>query len=85
MYESKVVGWFAVVYVAVICITGFLPQFVPWNKWETANLTLPVVGGIGLIVGIWWMASAKKWFTGPKIQGTKEELMAIERELSSIG
>ncbi len=83
--KSKLVGWFAVVYVGVICITGFLPQFVPWNKWETANLTLPVVGGIGLFVGIWWMASAKKWFTGPKVQGTKEELMAIERELSSIG
>ncbi len=82
--RSKAVGWFAVVYVLGICIVGLLPQFVPWNKWETANLTLPVIGGIALFVGIWWMVSAKKWFTGPKVQGSKEELMAIERELSAL-
>jgi amino acid transporter len=81
---SKPVGWFSVVYVLIICITGFLPQFVPWNKWETANLTLPVVGGIGILVGLWWLGSARNWFTGPKVQGTKEELMAIEHELSSF-
>ena len=82
--RSMLVGWFAVVYVAAICVIGFLPQFVPWNKWETANLTFPVVGGIAVLVALWWAVSAKKWFTGPKVQGTKEELMAIERELSSI-
>jgi hypothetical protein len=26
--------------------------------------------------------SARKWFKGPKIQGTPEELAAIEHELS---
>jgi amino acid transporter len=83
--QGKLVGWFAVAYVGVICIVGLLPQFVPWNRWETANLTLPVIGGIGLAVGIWWAVSAKNWFTGPKIQGTKEELLAIERELEAIG
>ena len=82
--RSKLVGWFAVVYVVAICIIGLLPQFVPWNKWETANLTLPVVGGIALAVGIWWTVSAKKWFTGPKVQGTHEELLAIEHELSAL-
>ncbi len=82
--RSMFVGWFAVVYVVAICLIGLLPQFKPWNKWETANLTLPVIGGIGLVVGIWWFASARNWFTGPKVQGTKEELMSIERELSSL-
>lgn len=83
--RSKVVGWFAVVYVLIICVVGFLPQFVPWNKWETANLTLPVVGGIAIAVALWWTLSAKKWFTGPKVQGSREELMAIEHELSQLG
>ena len=83
--RSKLVGWFSVIYVGVICLAGFLPQFGPWNRWETANLTLPVVGGIGIAVGLWWMASAKKWFTGPKVQGSREELLAIEHELSQIG
>jgi hypothetical protein len=27
--------------------------------------------------------SARKWFTGPRVQGTAEELAAIERELSA--
>ena len=34
--------------------------------------------------GIWWLVSAHKWFTGPKVQGTPEELAAIETELESL-
>jgi hypothetical protein len=33
--------------------------------------------------GIYWLVSARKWFTGPRIQGSPEELAAIERELST--
>jgi hypothetical protein len=33
--------------------------------------------------GIYWAVSAKNWFKGPKVQGTAEELAAIERELST--
>jgi len=29
------------------------------------------------------LVSARKWFTGPKVQGSAEELAAIERELAS--
>jgi len=32
--------------------------------------------------GVYWAVSAKNWFTGPKVQGSPEELAAIERELS---
>ena len=35
-------------------------------------------------VGLWWVASAKKWFKGPKVQGTREELLAIARELDAL-
>jgi hypothetical protein len=34
--------------------------------------------------GIWWLVSARKWFTGPKVQGSPEELAAIEHELESL-
>ena len=43
-------------------------------------VTVVVVLGFA---GIYWAVSAKNWFKGPKVQGTAEELAAIERELSS--
>jgi uncharacterized membrane protein YphA (DoxX/SURF4 family) len=33
---------------------------------------------------IWWVAGARKWFKGPKVQGTAEELAAIERDLTQF-
>ncbi|MEP7113587.1 MAG: amino acid permease, partial [Ilumatobacteraceae bacterium] len=48
------------------------------------NFTGPlIILGAILILG-YWSLSGKKWFTGPKVQGTKEELLAIERELDAI-
>jgi hypothetical protein len=38
---------------------------------------LAVIG----FAGIWWAISARKWFKGPKVQGTPEELAEIEHEL----
>jgi len=29
--------------------------------------------------------SARKWFTGPRVQGTEAELAAVERELENLG
>jgi hypothetical protein len=34
--------------------------------------------------GIWWAAPARKWFTGPKVQGSAAELAAIGAELESF-
>ena len=33
---------------------------------------------------IYWAVSARKWFTGPKVQGSAAELAAIENELESL-
>ena len=33
---------------------------------------------------IYWLVSARRWFTGPKVQGSAEELAAIEHELESL-
>jgi hypothetical protein len=43
-------------------------------------VAVPVVIGFA---GIYWLAPAKNWFTGPKVGCTPEELAAIERELSA--
>jgi amino acid transporter len=49
------------------------------------NFTGPLILLSFVLVGVWWVASAKNWFKGPKVMGSKEELMAIERELEAIG
>lgn len=79
---SKTVGWIAVCWVAVICVLFCAPVFWPWLTLNTFNFTLVIVFGTMAVVAIWWQVSAKNWFTGPKVQGTPEELAAIERELS---
>jgi hypothetical protein len=50
----------------------------PIGRFNYAVVALAVVIGYA---GIYWLVSARKWFTGPRIQGTPEELAAIEREL----
>jgi len=48
------------------------------------NYTVVAVVVVLGFAGIWWLVSARKWFTGPKVQGTPEELAAIEAELESL-
>ncbi len=84
--RSKLIGWISVAYVCFIALLFVAPVFNPiWNKGLNFNFTGPILIGCALLVGLWWAVSAKNWFTGPKVQGTKEELLAIERELSSFG
>jgi amino acid transporter len=88
--SSKLVGWISVVWVVFISILFVAPLFPQWRWWasgdlNTANFTGPLIVLCFVGVGAWWAASAKNWFRGPKVQGTKEELMAIERELGELG
>jgi hypothetical protein len=57
-----------------------------WNGDEvnSANFTAPLIVLSFLGIGLWWVASARNWFKGPKVQGSREELMAIERELDAL-
>ncbi len=86
---SYVVGWIAVAWVIFIAILFMLPQFAPLTQGGTIDLdtfnyaVVAVVVVIGF-AGIWWLVSAKNWFTGPKVQGTPEELAAIEHELEQV-
>ena len=77
---SRPIGITATIWVVFIAILFMLPQAQPINV-STFNYTpvvfLVVLGGAAL----WWVVSAKKWFKGPKVQGTPEELAAIEKDL----
>jgi amino acid transporter len=81
---GPIIGWAAIVWVIFICIVLMLPQFTPGNTVATFNFApVAVIAVIGF-AGIWYAVSARKWFKGPKIQGTPEELAEIEKDLSSV-
>jgi amino acid transporter len=84
---GPIIGWIAIVWVIFICILLMLPQFswkggVAFNAWF--NYTPVVVVVVIGFAGIWYAVSARKWFKGPKVQGTAEELAEIERDLTII-
>ncbi|MGO9078720.1 MAG: amino acid permease [Streptosporangiaceae bacterium] len=79
---SYVIGWIAVVWVVFITILFMLPTASPITR-DNFNYTIVAVLVVIGFAGIYWLVSARNWFTGPKVQGSAEELAAIERELSS--
>jgi hypothetical protein len=76
-----VIGWTAVTWVVIIFFLFMLPQFGPIG-WSTFNYAPIAVGAVIGYAGIYWLVSARKWFKGPRVQGSAEELAAIERELT---
>jgi amino acid transporter len=85
---SRLIGTIAVVWVLFICIVLMLPQYSPgglelsfWNAFNFAPIAVGVVIGFA---GIYWLVSARKWFHGPVVQGSPEELAAIEKDLESV-
>jgi amino acid transporter len=97
--HEKLVGWTSIAWIAFITILFFAPLFWPfWPPFGTTdfgggvivyhqnnfNFTGPLI--ILSFLGIWayWQFSGRKWFSGPKVQGTPEELRAIERELDAL-
>jgi amino acid permease (GABA permease) len=80
---SLPIGAIAVVWVAFITVLFMLPQVSPVTA-ATFNYTPVAVLAVLGFAGIWWLVSARHWFTGPKVQGSPEELAAAERELESL-
>jgi amino acid permease (GABA permease) len=80
---SRPIGIIAVTWVVFISILFMLPTASPITA---ANFNYTVVAVLVVLgfAGIWWLVSAKNWFTGPKVQGSAEELAAVERELESL-
>ncbi|CAB4879515.1 unannotated protein [freshwater metagenome] len=48
------------------------------------NFTAVLIIGSFVVIALYWALSGRKWFTGPKVQGSPEELRAIERELDAL-
>jgi amino acid transporter len=81
---SAPVGWIAVIWIAFIAILFVLPQVSPGNTLTTFNYAPVAVGVVLIYSGAYWFLSARKWFKGPKVQGTQEELAKIEAELAAV-
>jgi len=77
---STPIGVIAVGWVAVITVLFMLPTVSPITVTNFNYTVVAVVAVLGF-AWIYWMVSARKWFTGPRVQGTAEELAAIEHEL----
>jgi amino acid permease (GABA permease) len=80
---SRPIGIIAVAWVVFITILFMLPTVSPIAKGNFNYTPIAVLVVLGF-AGLWWLFSARKWFTGPKVQGSEEELAAIERDLESI-
>ncbi|MDT4988031.1 MAG: hypothetical protein QOI74_2125 [Micromonosporaceae bacterium] len=70
---SALVGWTAIGWVGVICVLFVLPPASPITV-QTFNYTIVAVGVVGLGAWLWWILSARNWFTGPRstIESTAE-------------
>ena len=79
--KSAIIGWLAIAWVVVICFPLLGPQFSPINRYSF-NYAPVAVGAVIGFAGVYWLVSARKWFKGPVVQGSAEELAAIERELA---
>jgi amino acid transporter len=80
------IDWVAIIWIGFISIAFLLPFAsvgIPGNEgftWDFVNYTPVTVGGALVLFGGWYLLSAKKWFKGPIVQGTEEQLQEIERE-----
>jgi amino acid transporter len=80
---SRPIGIIACVWVVFITVLFMLPTFNPIT-WDNFNYTVFAVVAVIGFAGIYWLVSARKWFTGPKVQGSPEELAAAEAELEAL-
>ncbi len=79
---SRPVGIIACIWVVIITVLFMLPTLSPITLANFNYTVFAVVAVLGFAT-IYWLVSAKNWFTGPRVQGTPEELAAIESELAS--
>ena len=80
---SRPIGIVAIGWVAFITVLFMLPTASPVNRLNFNYTPVAVLAVLGF-AGIWWIVSARHWFTGPRVQGSSEELAAMELELERL-
>ncbi|KAG0566559.1 hypothetical protein KC19_7G072400 [Ceratodon purpureus] len=64
-WVSLTVGWVAVIWVVIITMLFCLPVRYPVNS-QSLNYTPVAVGGVLVLVLLYWLLSARRWFKGPQ-------------------
>ncbi|MDB5057842.1 MAG: amino acid permease, partial [Chloroflexi bacterium] len=77
---SATVNVVAMLWVVFICILFMLPTANPINSTNFNYTPIVVLGTLALLT-LWYMLSVRHWFTGPKIQGSADQLAQIEHDL----
>jgi amino acid transporter len=70
-----------IVIISILFLMPITPTGIPWHTgfdWNVVNYAPITVGAVIVLVGAWWLLSARKWFKGPVSQGTDEELARLE-------
>ena len=70
-----------IVVVSIYFILPFAPQGVPFSdefEWKWVNYAPVLTLGTLALLAVWWLASARKWFTGPKHTIDKDVVGAFE-------
>jgi amino acid transporter len=73
------VAW--IILIVILFLMPTVPTAIPWHKgfnWNVVNYAPITVGGVLVLVGAWWLVSARNWFKGPVREGSDEELARIE-------
>jgi amino acid permease (GABA permease) len=80
---SAPVGWIAIVWVGIICVLFILPTASPITA-TNFNYTIVAVAVVLGGAWLWWMLSARRWFTGPRHNvEDPAEMAAEEAELEA--
>ncbi|KXS17474.1 amino acid transporter [Gonapodya prolifera JEL478] len=76
---SRAINIIAVLWIGFIAIIFCFPSVYPVT-WGGMNFAPFIVGFVIVFAGGWWLISARKWFKGPVIQVTEEEIAEIDRQ-----
>ena len=81
---GRPVAMAAVTWVVIITVLFMLPPTSPVTPatFNYAPIAVLVVLGFA---GIWWLVSARKWFTGPRRMGSIDELIELEHHVGDAG
>jgi amino acid transporter len=73
--DSIALAWIAII--SILFIMPVTPTGIPWHPgftWTVVNYAPLTMAALLLLVGGWWLISARHWFRGPVRQASFEEL-----------